>query len=120
MIDDILEVALPWGLFAALGALVGSAFPRETRNATKAVVRTALRAGDWAREVGAVAYEKGQDVIAEARSEYEHLTREAERESNRARLRVVESTPTPRRRRTTSPRRTSRTRRTSGTTASSQ
>lgn len=116
MIDDILEVALPWGIFAALGALVGSAFPRETRNATKAVVRTGLRIGDWAREVGAEAYEKGQDVIAEARAEYQHVAREAERDSARARLRVMDSTrgPAPRRRRSGTARRSARTRRAAG------
>lgn len=116
MIDDILEVALPWGIFAALGALVGSAFPRETRNATKAVLRTGLRIGDWAREVGAEAYEKGQDVIAEARAEYQQDAREAERDAGRARLRVMDSTRTtaPRRRRTATARRSPRSRRAAG------
>lgn len=119
MIDDILEVALPWGVFAALGALIGSAFPRETRNATKAVVRTGLRVGDWAREFGAEAYEKGQDVIAEARAEYNDIARENQRAASRSRLRVVDSgaAASTRRRRTGTSRRTARSRKTAGGTA---
>jgi len=93
MVDEILEFAIPWGAWAALGALVGSAFPKETRAATKTVIRTGLRVGDWAREVGAEAYEKGQDVFAEARAEYDQLVRDAERDAERGRLRVLKSSP---------------------------
>ena len=100
MLDDLLEVVLPWGTFAVIGALIGSAFPQETRKATKSVLRAALRASDWAREFGAEAYEKGQDIVAEARTEYDHANREATRE----RLRVVGSrTSRPRRRGAASP-----------------
>ena len=106
MIDEIVEVAVPWGVFAALGALVGSAFPKETRELTKAVIRTGLKAGDWAREFGAEAYEKGQDVVAEARAEYRDQAREAERAAESKRLRVVDA-PTPRRRRARVPAATS-------------
>jgi hypothetical protein len=98
LIDEIIETAVPWGAFAALGALVGAAFPRETRKVSKKAIRAALRITDWAREAGSEAYEKGLDVVAEARLEHEQASREAE---NR-RLRVV--TPTevpPRARRTT-------------------
>src|SRR5438270_8851652 len=98
MIDELIETALPWGAFAALGALVGAAFPQETRAVSKRAIRTALRITDWAREVGSEAYEKGQDVVAEARLEYEQANRDAESR----RLRVVAPTEvTPRTRRTT-------------------
>lgn len=95
MIDEIVERAVPWGVFIGLGALIGAAFPRETRNAARAAMVTGFRAAEWARGVSAEAYEKGQDVFAEARVEYEHLRREAEREAERGRLRVM---PPPRRR----------------------
>ncbi len=98
MLDDLLEVVLPWGTFAVLGALIGSAFPNETRKATKSVVRAALRASDWARVFGAEAYEKGQDIVAEARAEYD----DAERESTRERFRVIEARPSRSRRSRTS------------------
>lgn len=90
MIDEILERAVPWGVFIGLGALIGAAFPRETRSAAKTVMMSGFRAADWARAFSAEAYEKGQDVFAEARVEYEQLRREAEREAERGRLRVVQ------------------------------
>lgn len=96
MLDELFEVALPWGTFAVLGALIGSAFPQETRKATKAVLRAGLRASDWAREFGAEAYEKGQDIVAEARAEHDS----GERETPRERFRVIEARPSRARRRT--------------------
>lgn len=98
MIDEIFERAVPWGVFVGLGALIGAAFPRETRNAARTVMVGGFRAAEWARTFGAEAYEKGQDVFAEARVEYEQLRREAEREAERGRLHVV---PPPRRRSST-------------------
>jgi hypothetical protein len=96
MIDAIVERALPWGVFIALGALVGAAFPQETRRAAKTMMLTGFRAADWLQGVGAEAFEKGSDVFAEARLEYEQTIRLAEREAERRRLRVVQA---PRRRR---------------------
>jgi hypothetical protein len=107
MIDEILERAIPWGVFIGLGALVGAAFPRETRAAAKTVVLTGFRAADWLQSAGAEAFEKGQDVIAEARLEYEQRVQQAQREAERGRLHVV-STP---RRRASRPRTAGRTRR---------
>jgi hypothetical protein len=95
VIDEIIERAVPWGIFIGLGALIGAAFPRETRQATKKVMLTSFRAADWLSGMGAEAFEKGQDVFAEARLEYEQLMHEAQREAERGRLRVV---PPPRRR----------------------
>ncbi len=89
MIDKLIERTVPWGAFLALGALVGAAFPRETRQATRTVMLTGLRAVDWISTVGAEAYEKGQDVFAEARLEYDELQKEAERQAERGQLRVV-------------------------------
>lgn len=90
MIDEIVETALPWGAWIAIGALAGAAFPQESRSALKAALRTGFRLADWAREAGAEAYEKGQDVYAEARAEYEQLVREAQREAERRELHVIE------------------------------
>ena len=98
MIDEIIEKAVPWGIFIGLGALIGAAFPRETRQATKQVMLTGFRAADWLSGFGAEAFEKGQDVVAEARLEYEQLMHEAQRDAERGRLRVV---PPPRRKAST-------------------
>ena len=99
MIDEIVERAVPWGVFIGVGALIGAAFPRETRAAAKRVMLTGFRAADWLQGMGAEAYEKGQDVVAEARLEYEQVLHEAQREAERGHLRVVRS-PSPRRRST--------------------
>ncbi len=96
MIDEVLERAVPWGVFIGLGALIGAAFPRETRAAAKTVMLKGFRAADWLQGMGAEAFEKGQDVVAEARLEYEQMVHEAQRDAERCRLRVV---PAPRRRR---------------------
>lgn len=97
MIDAILERAVPWGVFIGLGALIGAAFPRETRAAAKTVMLAGFRAADWVQGMSAEAYEKGQDVFAEARLEYEQVAHEAQREADHRRLRVLQA---PKRRRT--------------------
>jgi hypothetical protein len=87
----------------ALGALVGAAFPGETRVLARRGMVLALQATAWARTAGAEAMEKGLDVVAEARAEHEQMVRAAEQEADRRRLRVVreQNGNPPRRRRTT-------------------
>jgi hypothetical protein len=92
MIDKALERVVPWSFLIGIGALVGAAFPRETRAATKVAMREGLRATEWLRTMSAEAMEKGQDVFVEARSEYDQVLREAQRETDRGRLRVVRGT----------------------------
>lgn len=65
---------------------------------------TGFRAADWLQGMGAEAFEKGQDVFAEARLEYEQVLHEAQREAERGHLRVVQGR-TPRRRAANRPRR---------------
>lgn len=109
MIDEIVERAVPWGVFIGLGALIGAAFPRETRAAAKRAMLTGFRAADWLQGMGAEAFEKGQDVFAEARLEYEQRVHEAERESERRHLRVVPAPSSRRRPASRGPRRARRT-----------
>jgi hypothetical protein len=111
MIDEIVERAVPWGVFIGLGALIGAAFPRETRAAAKRAMLAGFRATDWLQGMSAEALEKGQDVFAEARLEYEQMLHEAQREAERGHLRVVRS---PAARRRSSSRGGRRTRRTAG------
>ena len=106
MIDELLERAVPWGVFVGVGALIGAAFPRETRALAKRTMLAGFRAADWVQTMGAEAMEKGQDVVAEARLEYEQVLHEAQREAERKQLRVVRGTA-PRRR--SGPRRVRRT-----------
>jgi hypothetical protein len=97
VIEELVERAVPWGVFIGLGALIGAAFPRETRAVARKAMLTGFRAADWLQGMSAEALEKGQDVFAEARLEYERTLREAQREAERGHLRVVRS-PAPRRR----------------------
>ena|ERR1700716_3566620 len=116
MIDKALERVVPWSFLIGIGALVGAAFPRETRAATKIAMREGFRATEWLRAMSAEAMEKGQDVFVEARSEYDQVLREAQREAERGRLRVVRGTGSTRASsRATRPRRTRRTRVSSST-----
>jgi len=115
VIERTLERVVPWGFLISVGALVGAAFPGETRAVTKIVMRNGFRATEWMRGMTAEAMEKGQDVFVEARSEYDHLVREAQRDAERGRLRVVRGTapkrtsPTRARRRRPAPAKTSTT-----------
>lgn len=95
VIDEIVEKVFPWGLFVGVGALIGAAFPRETRAVARRAMLGGMRAADWLQGMSAEAMEKGQDVFAEARLEYEQLVHESQREADRAKLHVV---PAPRRR----------------------
>jgi hypothetical protein len=108
VIDKVVERVVPWGFLISVGALVGAAFPRETRAATKIAMRNAFRATEWLRGLSAEAMEKGEDIFVEARAEYDELVRQAQREAERGRLRVVggtgsrrAATKSPRRRRST-------------------
>lgn len=111
MIDEVIERAVPWGVFIGIGALIGAAFPRETRAVAKRAMLAGFRAADWLQTASAEAMEKGQDVFAEARLEYEQVLHEAQREAERGQLRVVRGTSA---RRRPSGRSTRRTRRTAG------
>ena len=109
MIDEIVEKAVPWGVFIGLGALIGAAFPAETRATAKRLMLTGFRAADWLQGMGAEAFEKGQDVVAEARLEYEQHVHDAQREAERGHLRVVPAPAKPRRTSSRGGRRTRRT-----------
>jgi hypothetical protein len=89
VIEKALERVVPWGFLISIGALVGAAFPRETRAVTKMAMRNSFKATEWLRGMSAEAMEKGQDVFVEARSEYDQLVREAQREAERGKFRVV-------------------------------
>ena len=89
MIDELVERAVPWGVFIGVGALIGAAFPQERRALTRRAMLAGFRAADWLQGMSAEALEKGQDVFAEARLEYEQTLHEAQREAERGHLRVV-------------------------------
>jgi len=80
MLDEIVEEILPGGLWLVAGLAIGTAFSEALRPVAVRVLRVCMDVADRAQEVGAEAYEKTQDLIAEARHE-------------RARLRVPAARP---------------------------
>lgn len=108
MLDDIIETAIPWGGFLAVGALLGASFPDETRDLARRAAILGMRLADKAREVGAESWERGQDILAEAQVEHD-AQRRREDPGTTTRLTVVESEAAPRRRTPSTRARTSRT-----------
>lgn len=89
MLDELAERVIPWGGLGALGVVAGSLFPDETRKLAKVLLRGAMRAGTVATALAAEAYEKSQDLVAEARAE----EAESQRRSAPSELRVVKARP---------------------------
>ena len=55
----------------AVGVAVGAAFGEQLRPLAKQVIKAGLTVADQVQRVAAEAYERGQDLIAEARKERE-------------------------------------------------
>jgi hypothetical protein len=70
MVEEVLELAFPGGALLAAGVAVGAAFGRQLRPVAKEAIKLGLTAGALVQEAAAEAYERGQDLVAEAR--YEH------------------------------------------------
>src|SRR5690242_18531919 len=71
MLEEIAEVAVPWGGWAVALAAVGVLFPREARRAVKTAIRAGYGVADRVQEAGHEVVEKGQDLVAEVRAERE-------------------------------------------------
>jgi hypothetical protein len=71
MFDALLESVLPGGVYLALGLALGAAFSRQLRPVAKEAMKVGMSFAARAEEVAAEAYERGQDLVAEARYEYE-------------------------------------------------
>jgi hypothetical protein len=92
MLDEIVETAIPWGGFFAIGALLGSTFPDETRDLARRAAVTGMKIAERARAVGAESWERAQDILAEARAQHEEERARAASPSP-ARLTVVDGQP---------------------------
>ena len=75
MIDEVVETILPGGAWLAAGVAIGSAFGGALRPVAVRVMVAGLAAAERLQEVGAEAYERTQDLIAEARHEREQERR---------------------------------------------
>lgn len=71
MIDEIVETILPGGIWLVAGVAVGAAFSESLRPIVIRAVRTGIEIADRVQAVGVEAYEKAEDLVAEARHERE-------------------------------------------------
>ena len=71
MFEELAELLFPGGAWVALGVGIGAAFGQQLRPVAKQVVKAGMAATSRLQEVAAEAYEQGQDLMAEARQEFE-------------------------------------------------
>jgi hypothetical protein len=69
MVDEFVERVLPRGLWLAAGIAVGAAFSESLRPVLIRALKAGIEIADRAQAVGAEAYEKAEDLMAEARHE---------------------------------------------------
>jgi hypothetical protein len=89
MIDELLEMILPGGAWLAAGIAIGAAFGTSLRPTAVRVMAAGLAAADRLQEAGAEAYEKAQDLMAEARHEREQRQTADSRPAPAARRRAA-------------------------------
>lgn len=88
MIDEVVEAVLPGGAWLTAGIAIGAAFGTALRPVAVRLLVAGLVATERLQEVGAEAYEKAQDLVAEARHERER-GRQAETRPPAARRRTA-------------------------------
>ena len=71
MLDELVERVFPGAGLLAIGVVIGTAFSKELRPVAKDAIKFGMVAGAAVQTAAAEAYEKGQDLIAEARHEHE-------------------------------------------------
>ena len=71
MLEELTELAFPGGAFVAAGVAVGATFGEQLRPFAKQILKSGMKVAAQVQEAAAEAYEQGQDLIAEARHEYE-------------------------------------------------
>lgn len=85
MVDELLQSVVPRGACLAAGLVLGVLFSHELRPVAKRAIKWGMAAGGTVQEVAAEAFERGQDLFAEARYEREQELHEAEERRNGAR-----------------------------------
>jgi hypothetical protein len=71
MIDELVEKIVPGGIWLAAGIAVGATFGESLRPIVIRAMKTGIEVADRLQAVGAEAYEKAEDMMAEARHERE-------------------------------------------------
>jgi hypothetical protein len=76
MFGQSLESAVSRAALLLAGIAIGATFSKELRPVAKRAIRFGLTAGGAVQEAAAEAYERGQDLVAEARYEQEQAEAE--------------------------------------------
>lgn len=69
MFDDLIELVFPGTGWLVLGVALGTAFSEQLRPVAKEAIKIGLTVSERVQEAAAEAYERGQDLVAEARHE---------------------------------------------------
>lgn len=69
MIDEIVETVVPGGALLTVGVVLGAAIGANLRPVVVRAVAAGLGAAERLQEIGAEAYERAQDLVAEAQHE---------------------------------------------------
>ena len=72
MFEELAETVFPGGAFVAIGLTLGAAFGEQLRPLAKQVVKAGMAVADQVQAAAAEAYERSQDLVAEARQEREN------------------------------------------------
>jgi hypothetical protein len=92
MFETLLESVIPGGVYMAVGLALGAAFSKQLRPLVKEAVKAGLSLAAVAEEAAAEAYERSQDLIAEARYEQEQATAGADGRAPRSAARRSRAT----------------------------
>lgn len=71
MIEELVETVFPGGAFLAAGVAFGAAFSKQLRPVAKEAIKLGMTAGAAVQAAAAEVYERGQDLVVEARHEHE-------------------------------------------------
>lgn len=98
MVEELIEAVVPGGVWVAMGVAIGAAFGERLRPVAKEAIKTGMTMAERLQEAGAEAYEKAQDLVAEARYEQRRETgngraRAASTRRRRATERVASPAP---------------------------
>lgn len=90
MFGDLVELVFPGAGWLAIGVMVGTAFSKQLRPVAKQAIKLGLTVGERLQEVTAEAYERGQDLVAEARHEHANSSSPRPRPARAPRRRAPE------------------------------
>lgn len=69
MFNDLIESVIPGAGWLAVGMAIGTLFSDSLRPVAKEAIKLGIDVGERLQEATAEAYERGQDLVAEARAE---------------------------------------------------